>query len=87
MIRFFIIQFAIFGLMVNAQAGDQHSGKVAVAPTQKIELFYGQSLSDWVFVSKDTSAPVDDNWSVADSVIVPARFYIVEINKPEGRTI
>jgi hypothetical protein len=87
MIRFFIIQFAIFGLMVNAQAGDQLSGKVAVAPTQKIELFDGQSFSGWVFVSKDTSAPADAIWSVVDGVIVPARFYIVEINKPEGRTI
>ena len=87
MIRFFIIQFAICGLLVTAQASDRHSGKVAVAPTQKTELFDGQSLSGWVFVSKDTSAPGDDNWSVADSIIVPTRFYIVEINEPEGRTI
>jgi hypothetical protein len=70
MIRFFIIQFAIFRLMVNAQAGDQLSGKVAVAPTQKIELFDGQSFSGWVFVSKDTSAPADAIWSVVDGVIV-----------------
>jgi hypothetical protein len=70
MIRFFIIQFAIFGLTVNAQAGDQLSGKVAVAPTQKIELFDGQSFSGWVFVSKDTSAPADAAWFVVDGVIV-----------------
>ncbi|AKC82301.1 hypothetical protein IMCC26134_05080 [Verrucomicrobia bacterium IMCC26134] len=87
MIHFFIIQLAICGLLVIAQASDRHSGKVAVAPTQKIELFDGQSLSGWVFVSKDTSAPVDDIWSVTDGIIVPARFYTVEINKPEGRTI
>ena len=41
----------------------------AVAPTRKIELFHGRSLSDWTFVSQNTNAPAAAIWSETNSVI------------------
>jgi hypothetical protein len=41
----------------------------AITPANKIELFDGQSLSGWTFVSKGTNAPAESIWSVTNGVI------------------
>ena len=40
-----------------------------IAPTQRVELFDGKSLSGWTFVSKDTNAVAAAIWSVTNGVI------------------
>ena len=45
------------------------TGQPPIAPTTRIDLFDGQSLSGWTFVSKDTNAPAASIWSVTNGVI------------------
>ncbi len=41
----------------------------AVAPTSKVELFDGKSLTGWTFVSESKDFPAASIWSVKDGVI------------------
>lgn len=41
-----------------------------VTPTRRVELFDGQSLSGWTFISKATNADAASIWSVRNGVIV-----------------
>lgn len=41
----------------------------AIVPAQRLDLFDGQSLSGWTFVSAKTNAPAESIWSVTNGVI------------------
>jgi hypothetical protein len=58
-----LISMAAFAPSVSAQTG------TAIAPTQRIDLFDGKTLSGWTFVSKDTNEPAASIWSVTNGVI------------------
>jgi len=60
---------AILSLAVTAIFASAQPFQASHTPSGKIELFDGQSLSGWTFVSKDTNSPAQGIWSVTNGVI------------------
>jgi hypothetical protein len=46
------------------------TNQTSITPTRRIELFDGQSLSGWTFVSKGTNVDAASIWSVQNGIIV-----------------
>jgi hypothetical protein len=63
-LRFFLllISAAVFHSSARAQSE-------AITPTHHLDLFDGQSLSGWTFVSAGTNRPAESIWSVTNGVI------------------
>ena len=59
----------VIGAMTCFRAGGQ-TAETVVTPTNRIELFDGQTLSGWTFVSRETNAPAAAIWSVTNGVIL-----------------
>lgn len=60
---------ALLLVLGAASATFAATNDTATAPTQRVELFDGKSLSGWTFVSKGTNQDAAAIWSVKDGVI------------------
>jgi hypothetical protein len=66
----FVRCVALVFLVATPLSLPAQTNQTPVTPTRRIELFDGQSLAGWTFISKDTNVDAASIWSVQSGVII-----------------